>query len=603
MNKEHIRKIRILPETVSSRIAAGEVVERPAAVVRELIDNSLDADSTVITVDIEDGGRRAIRVADNGEGMTREDAQLACQRFATSKLQTEQDLFSITTMGFRGEALPSIAAVSKFRLLTVFRGEMTGTEILSEGGNSWKVQDHTAAAGTLVDVNDLFFNTPGRQKFLKSATTEFSKICHTVQQSALVRPLVHFRLIHNGHSVFDYPSVSSQEDRMIQIYGDRFMGKFLWVNHERSGLHVEGFTVSPHYTRTSRSPQEIFVNRRSVKNTTIAHAAYEAYESFLPKGRHPIFALFVDLDPTSVDVNVHPAKREIRFSNPEIIHRVIKEAIRLPIHHQTTGDPIQSSISPTPSVSPSAHNVGNSPIPSGQRAFLEQSPKTVPSATWAMHAQENLPIAAADNQAVHESRPSYVTEKELEIVPLGQMNRTYLIAQVNAELQVVDQHTAHERVLFERLLRAWHHETIQTQALLIPEPIDLPPHEGDVLDSYLPELAKLGLEIERFGNQSFIVRSVPLLLGTLSYSSLIQDLLHDLSEWHSSDSLEKKVRSLLASMACQGAVQAGRPMGEPEIKQLLTDWIQEGYPTTCPHGRRIALRLSSDELNRIFGRT
>jgi len=589
MSDQPSTTIKILPESLSTRIAAGEVVERPAAVVKELIDNSLDAASQMVTVEVEEGGRGLIRVTDDGEGMTRENAPLACHRFATSKLQSEQDLHNIRTLGFRGEALPSIASISRFSLRTMRREELIGTATSSEGGDSWSLSDYSGAPGTQVEVKDLFFNTPARKKFLKSLATEFSKICQVVQQEAMAWPAVHFRLVHNGHSVFDLPSVSAPHDRILQIYGDRFMNKVLRVEHERSGLRVEGYTVSPYYTGTSRTPQEIFVNRRPVKNTTIAHATYQAYGSFLPKGRHPIFAVFIDLDPAIVDVNVHPAKREVRFSQPDFIHSTVKEAVRLSLH----------KILQSPIVAPSAERPGQ-----GREQWTPE-PKAAPPSRETQHLLYSPESHAetADSPISRETAPAYsLINQELEVNPLGQVNRTFLVGQVNGELQIVDQHTAHERVLFERLLRAWQARTLQTQPLLIPEPVDLPPHQCQLLVEHLPDLTQLGLEIEQFGQNAFVVRSVPAMLGTTGVSHLIHELVEDLSEWHSADSLEAKVRPLFASMACQTAVQAGRPMTGPEIQELLTDWAREGYPMTCPHGRRVAFRLTLDELNKMFGR-
>ena len=605
MNEEHTRKICILPEAVSSRIAAGEVVERPAAVVKELLDNSLDAGSTMITIEVEEGGGRVIRVTDNGEGMTRSDAQLACQRFATSKLRSEHDLLNIMTLGFRGEALPSIASISKFCLRTIARDGLVGTELQSAGGDSWSISDYAGAQGTRVEVKNLFFNTPARKKFLKSITTEFSKICHAVQQAAMAWPNIHFRLIHNEHPVSDYPSAGSREDRVLQIYGTRFINRVLPVNHQRPGLRIEGYTANPYYTRASRSPQEIFVNRRSVKNATIAHAAYEAYGTFLPKGRHPIFALFVDIDPATVDVNVHPAKREVRFANPEFIHASIKEALRLPLH-STPGEPSDDSTQRIPLLTKQTDrwaslHTGSLPQPSSQvpqneTASSVQSTNLLDSGS---EGREEI----SQQPAVQESGSAYsLIDQELDVVPLGQVNKTFLVGQINTELHIVDQHTAHERVLFERLRRAWHNQALQTQTLLIPEPIDLLPHQCELLAEHVPSLAKLGLEIEQFGPHAFVVRAVPAMLGPMSVSSLIHQLIEDLSEWNSSDSLEKKIRPIFASMACQSAVQAGRSMTDPEIQELLTDWAREGYPMTCPHGRRIALRLSFDELDKMFGR-
>jgi len=604
MSEQPTTTIKILPEALSTRIAAGEVVERPAAVVKELIDNSLDALSRMITVEVEEGGRGLIRVTDDGEGMTRENAQLACQRFATSKLRSEQDLLNIRTLGFRGEALPSIASISRLSLRTIRREELVGTATFAEGGNSWSLSDYSGAPGTQVEVKDLFFNTPARKKFLKSIATEFSKICHVVQQAAMAWPAVHFCLVHNGHSVFDLPSVGAPQDRVLQIFGDRFMNKVLRVDYERSGLRVEGYTVSPYHTGTSRTPQEIFVNRRPVKNTTIAHATYQAYGSFLPKGRLPIFALFIDLDPAIVDVNVHPAKREVRFSHPEFIHSTVKEAVRLSLH-KTLHSPIMA-----PSAEGPDQGRGQTdrwtPVPNaGQQLNTVPAKQSAPSMETQdlLYSSESHAETAA-SQISRESAPAYsLIDQELEVLPLGQVNRTFLVAQVNEELQIVDQHTAHERVLFERLWRAWHAHTLQTQPLLIPEPVDLPPHQCQLLIEHLPDLAQLGLEIEQFGQHAFVVRSVPAMLGIISVSQLIHQLLEDLSEWHSVDSLEAKIRPIFASMACQTAVQAGRPMTGPEIQELLTDWAREGYPMTCPHGRRVAFRLTLDELNKMFGRT
>ena len=606
MSEEDTRKISILPETVSSRIAAGEVVERPAAVVKELLDNSLDAGSKQVTVEVGEGGSRLIRVTDDGEGMTRSDAQLACQRFATSKLRSEHDLLNIMTLGFRGEALPSIASISKFCLRTIPRDGLVGTELRSEGGETWSVSDYAGAQGTQVEVRNLFFNTPARKKFLKSITTEFSKISQAVQQAAMAWPSIHFRLIHNDHPVSDYPSATSREDRILQIYGTRFINRVLPVNHERPGLRIEGYTANPYYTRASRSPQEIFVNRRSVKNSTIAHAAYEAYGTFLPKGRHPIFALFIEIDPATVDVNVHPAKREVRFAHPEFIHASIKEALRSPLH-STPGEPSPDPPPRIPQLTKQTDRWGS--FPPGTRP-----PSSTPgpqNETAAFDAPSNSLFSGNEGRegiskelSAHESAPAYsLLDQELNVVSLGQVSKTFLIGQINAELHIVDQHTAHERVQFERLLRAWHNQSLQTQTLLIPEPIDLPPHQCELLAEHLPSLAKMGLEIEQFGPHAFVVRAVPAMLGPMSVSSLIPQLIEDLSEWNSLDSLEKKIQPIFASMACQSAVQAGRSMTDPEITELLSDWAREGYPMTCPHGRRIALRLPFDELDKMFGRT
>lgn len=589
-------KISILPEAVSCRIAAGEVVERPASVVKELIDNSLDANSTFISVEIENGGRSLIRVRDNGEGMARMDAQLACQRFATSKLRTEEDLHTLTTLGFRGEALPSIASVSRFHLKTVPSDTTLGTQTLSTGGLKWEVHDYTGPQGTEVEVRDLFFNTPGRLKFLKTISTEFSKICYVIQQAAAVHPHAHFRLHHQNHKVLEYPAVLTPQDRMLQLYGPEFLERFFPVSHNTGSFQLTGFTVSPHHARTSRIPQEMFVNGRPVKNTTITHAVYEAYGSFLSKGKHPQFILFVHLDPQTIDINVHPAKREVRFSHPEFIHGGMLRAIKGLFFTQPLGSALSEQASRPSPVSHDPHPPHQSPIGTFNAAPAHHQPFSNISDSGKKLAS-SLSLFVQEPPAVYTDKPSVV-----DVWPLGQIHHTYLLGQIDQDVFIVDQHTAHERVLFEKLLRSWNQREIIQQNLLIPEPVELLPHQKALVEEWLPVLIQAGLDLERFGPSSYVVRALPAVLGNISVGSLILEILEELSEYQSSDSWEKKTRSVLATMACQSAVQAGRPMTQPEIKTLLQDWAQENFPMTCPHGRRVAIRHSLEELHTVFAR-
>ena len=588
-------KIQVLPDDVSCRIAAGEVVERPASVVKELIDNSLDAGSSLITIEIEEGGRRLLRVTDNGAGMNRTDAQLAPHRFATSKLKTEDDLFTLTTLGFRGEALPSIASVSRFRLKTIQADTPVGIETYSEGGNSWQSQDYAGPPGTQVEVQDIFFNTPGRLKFLKTVSTEFSKISYTVQQAATINPHIHFRLWHHAQKVLDYPTVSTFQDRLVQIYGPTFLDRFLPIAPINEPFQLTGFTVSPHHARTSRTPQEIFINGRPIKNTTISHAIYEGYKSFLPKGKHPQYIVCIQLDPQTLDINVHPTKREVRFSHPELLHSGVLRAIKHTFVNassfdgdlriqENTGVSTQSQI---PSAKPTPQSLGVTPR--SALPFSSESARTK-ATHFSLFAQE-------PQSAYHVQQP------EFQIMALGQIHRTYLLGHINEDLYIIDQHTAHERVLFERLLQAWNKKDIAQQGLLIPEPIELLPHQTELIEEWLPVLSRVGLEIERFGANSYVVRSVPAILGTVTVGPLVSELLEELSEWRSTDSLETLLRPILATMACQSAVQAGRTMALPEISTLLHDWAQENFPMTCPHGRRVAIRHSVEELNTLFART
>ncbi len=594
-------KIRVLQESVASQIAAGEVVERPASVVKELLDNSLDAGSTVIMVDIVDGGKALIRVSDDGEGMSRADAALACRRFATSKLRHHRDLSGIATYGFRGEALPSIAAVSRFRMLTARHHALSGTSVVIEGGDTSPVEERGAAPGTRIDVEELFFNTPGRRKFLKTTTTEGAHVAQVVQQAALVNIPVQFRLTHNGHLVFDYPRVTALEDRLLQVYGANVMEMMLPVHHETSNVRVRGMAVNPYHIRTSRTPQEVFVNRRPVKNHTIAHAIYESYGSFLPKGQHPVFAIMVEIDASEVDVNVHPSKREVKFRNPDLVHRVVKEAVRLPLQNKVAVStlPVRSPVpadahGDTPEHAAHKHD--------GTRTADESSRERVawsaPSDTHDVKTvdREEQMVAAR----IQESTLLYGSAPAIQI--FGQIHATYILARVGDALHVLDQHTIHERVLFERLWRGWKGRQVQIQPLLIPEPVDLPIPVATKFEAILPELADLGLELERLSPSAFVIRSVPSLVGQMNYGALLEDIVDDISEWQSVDSLDKRIRPVLASVACQGAVQAGRHMEEPEMKQVVQDWLQEGAPMTCPHGRRISLHFGGEELHRMFRR-
>ncbi|MEE8607145.1 MAG: DNA mismatch repair endonuclease MutL [Nitrospiraceae bacterium] len=595
-------KIWVLPEEVSARIAAGEVVERPAAVVKELIDNSLDAGSSCVTVEVTDGGLGLIRVVDDGEGMGREDAALAFQRHATSKLRLERDLSSVKTLGFRGEALPSIASVSKVRVVTACRDEPVGTELQLTGGALTRCEDAAAAPGTQVEVTELFFNTPARRKFLKTTATEFSHICQVVQHASLAWPQKQFRLRHNGQEVLNYPAVASRRDRVLQVYGGRYVEQAVEVHGHRAGIRLEGFTVQPLYARTARSPQDVLVNGRAIKNPTISHAVYDGYGTYLPKGRHPVFVLYVDLDPDRVDVNVHPTKREVRFAEQDLIHQLVRQAIRETVGSESGAS--GSTTLPPQAASPSSDLTSGVELDGFPLRVGGAGGETQPVPSDAAHFKvpgggpgEARPALAAGGPA-----QAYLAGPGCEVHPLGQVSRTFLVAQVGSELQVIDQHTAHERVLFERLYRAWQDQAVQSQPLLIPEPIDVPPHGFQLLQRHAADLEHLGLKMEPFGSHSFLIRSVPALLGHLDYASLVHDLLEELSEWNVASSLEVRVHSVVASLACHGAVRAGRAMELPEIKRLIEDWIEEGLPPTCPHGRRIALRLPTEELSRLFGR-
>lgn len=599
-------KIHVLPDDVVSRIAAGEVVERPAAVVKELLENSLDAGGLHITIDVKNGGLALIRVTDDGEGINRVDLPRAFERHATSKLRSDRDLASVTTMGFRGEALPSIASVSHVLVTTATRQDTTmGSQLTLVAGAGGSIVDAPVVHGTRIDVSNLFFNQPARKKFLKSTMTEFSHISHVVQLAGLAWPSVHFRLTHNGQEILNYPAVTADRDRILQVYRSAFLDRTIEVRGRTAGLSIRGVMVDPIHARSSRTPQELFVNRRPIRNATVFHAVMDGYGSFLPKGHHPTFVLFLDIEPDRLDVNVHPAKKEVRFAETEALHQLVRQSVR----HALGGSErkvvlglTQAGLSQTvPEFAPTAErqtaSFGDSHSAALISAHRRDSRINMSDTVSLSGIVEGSQLAFA-----HEAAAGYQRADKPDIVPLGQILRTYLVAQVGEELQVVDQHTAHERVLFQRLWRGWQSRDIPSQPLLIPEPIELSAAQSALLLKRRDDLEKLGLLIEPFGVTAVAIRGVPVGLGKVDAVVLVQDLLDDLTEWDSASSLELRVQPVLASLACHGAVRAGRALALPEIQQLIHDWVQEGLIMTCPHGRRTAFRLSTDELAKLFGR-
>jgi DNA mismatch repair protein MutL len=586
--------IQVLPGDVVSRIAAGEVIERPAAVVKELVENSLDAGSKTITVDVKDGGLSLIRVTDDGEGIARGELLLAFERHATSKLRSDRDLTSVTSMGFRGEALPSIASVSKLTVSTATEPDSVGAQTTLIGGVPGPVLDVAPVRGTRIEVAELFYNQPARKKFLRSEATEFSHVSHVVQQAGLAWPSVHFRMTHNGQEILNYPAVAEPRDRILQVYRPAFFDRMMEIKGRVPGYAVYGVAVDPLHAKSSKQPQDIFVNRRPVKSATVFHAVMEGYGSSLPKGRHPTFVLFLDIDPERIDVNVHPAKREVRFADSESIHRVVRHAVR----HAMAGPERASVLDTVPEreMVPPRDNAATAP------SFPARPPSSSGDPGGAAMVRAARSNEATQLPLVREDADPYTRPTAPEIHALGQLLRRYLVVQVGQELHVIDQHTAHERVLYQRLLRQWEGRAVASQPLLIPEPVELSPAHYSLVEHYHGDLAQLGLSIEPFGTSTVAIRAVPVGLGKIDAAAFTQDLLDDLAQWDRLPSLEGRVQPVLASLACHGAVRAGRAMGLPEIAQLVHDWVQEGLIATCPHGRRTAFRLSADELDKLFGR-
>lgn len=587
--------IQVLPGDVVSRIAAGEVIERPAAVVKELIENSLDAGSRRISVDVKDGGLSLIRVTDDGEGMGRADLPLAFERHATSKLRSDRDLASVMTMGFRGEALPSIASVSKVQIVTATKQDTVGAQLTLVGGVAGPMSDAAPVQGTKIEIAELFYNQPARKKFLKSATTEFSHISHVVQQAGLAWPSVHVRLTHNGQEILNLPAVTSDRDRILQVYRAGFLDRTVEVRGRVPGCALYGVAIDPVHAKSTKQPQDLFVNRRPIKSAAVYHAVMEGYGSFLPKGHHPTFVLFLDIDPDRIDVNVHPAKREIRFADSDQIHQLVRYAVRHALSGPERTMILGNAPAPVVEAEDQSGNSQKTVPPAGIQSGQMDTTAAIGNALTGADAETQLTFAK-------ETTAQYERSAVPDIIPFGQILRRYLVAQVGQELHVIDQHTAHERVLFQRLLRQWQRRDIASQPLLIPEPVELPAAHAALLERHLNDLEKLGLLIEPFGESTVAIRAVPVGLGKIDAASLVQDLVDDLAQWDRLPSLDGRIQPVLASLACHGAVRAGRAMALPEIGQLIHDWIEEGLIMTCPHGRRTAFRLSTDELDKLFGR-
>jgi len=603
-------KIQILPEALINQIAAGEIVERPASVVKELIENAIDAGSRRITIEVEDGGKRLIRVTDDGEGMSREDAHLAFQRHATSKIRTEEDLGAIATLGFRGEALPSIAAVSKVHLLTRRAGDEVATRLVLEGGNMKEAAEAASPSGTMIEVTQLFYNTPVRRKFLKAAATELAHITGLMTDLALARPELEFRLFQEGKDIFHFPVAENWHQRAIQIFGTEMAELLIPIEASRTQpdrqagggqahrgrIRLTGGVSRPHYTRGAKTHQFFFVNGRIIRDRLLAHALYEAYDTLLMKGRHPVAILFLEMDSSLVDVNVHPSKREVRFRSPQEIHQTVIESIRQILREGMTTGLSREEVSSVGAAEMTASGDENHLTPMGR---IEERKAEVREATATYFRRQVGAESAVPDRISH-----LQTQKRITL--LGQIQNSYIVADVEGDLEIIDQHAAHERILYERLLsqmasvRPSGH--FETQTLLIPETLELPAQDVVLLRSHLDELKETGLEIEEFGSTSFVIRAIPTVLAKRDLRRLVSDLLDDLREWDRTATAEETRKRLAASLACHSAIRAHDSLTPPEMTALLRD-LQE-YPAvhSCPHGRPIRQRFTLRDLEKMFGR-
>ncbi len=644
----------MLSDQVANQIAAGEVVERPASVVKELLENSLDAGATRIRIEVEAGGRKLIRIVDNGCGMVRDDALLAFERHATSKLRSSDDLLSIATLGFRGEALPSIASVARLSLETRAAEDATGTWVEIAGGKMTRVEEAGLPLGTTIAVKDLFFNTPARRKFLKSESTELQHIAALVTHYALANPQRHFELHSATQALLVAPAVADAGERLFQIFGAETAGLMLPTAAEldftRGGLpepppwrreedyeapdpgyiRVSGFCSKPELQRLNRNSVYVFVNRRLIRDRLVLHALQEAYRNVIPPTSFPVVLLFLEMPPEEVDVNVHPAKTEVRFRQQSFVHDFIRDTVRVTLMNARPAASFESALSGAPYAGAGASLLLDvSPLPGIAESHFEPG-KAVGFSEGNDEAErfELKPVAVApspgrlgfdssiavgyEQAGVSEARSGVVENPTLASLgtlrALGQVRDSFILAVNEEGLWIIDQHVAHERVLFEKVMRERTTEQVQRQRLLMPLLVDLLPDQMVAFARIAAELEANGFEVEPFGPRTLAVKAAPVGLEGRELELMLGELLSadearlD-SKLGQNENAEARRRRIAASIACHAAVKINMPLDREKIEWLIGELAKTEHPTSCPHGRPIALRYSHKEIERAFQRT
>ena len=589
-------KIHRLPPHLANQIAAGEVVERPASVIKELVENSIDAGARRIAISVELGGKKLIQVEDDGEGMTPDDARLAIERHATSKIWRADDLERIATLGFRGEALPSIASVSHFTLRTRVRGRESGTELRINGGALGSVTEAGMPEGTSIGVADLFYNLPARRKFLKSDAAESAQVSRIVTQLALCYPEIGFALRSSGRKVLQCPPVATLRDRLYQLYGER--GDLIDVRRDSGDVKVVGFVAALAEQGPTRGPQNVFVNRRIVKDRTIAHAIIDAYSVASIKERSPEVHLFIEMPLGAVDVNVHPTKAEVRFRDQSYMHELIR---------RTLGDALGRGPAPELQLeAPAGFHVTPSTLP-----LPHAYPSTFPS-RWTSGPPKGGPYDEPYVEAGF-SRPDGgfsgpgagqpdASSPIRPMTALGQFRDTFIIAIDDEGIAIIDQHVAHERVLFERITERLTNGTLESQRLLVPMLVELSATGRQALIAHAADLERLGFEIEDFGGDSLRVTACPALLGREECDAALRALAEDLEGLDRGAGVDAAIKRIAATTACHAAVKANDPLTHEKMAHILDELRRTAYSTICPHGRPVMLRITRREVEKNFQR-
>ena len=606
--------IKILSPQLANQIAAGEVVERPASVLKELVENSLDAGAKRIDIEIEQGGVKLIKIRDDGHGIPEHELALALSRHATSKIDNLEDLEAVGTLGFRGEALASIASVSRLAL-TSNSGDSSGWKAVSEG-RDMEVELKPAAhpQGTSVEVRDLFFNTPARRKFLRTEGTEYNRIDDSIKKLALSRMDVAFSLRHNQRAQLTLRPASSQaeqEKRVADICGPAFMKDALYVDNDRTGIRLWGWMGLPTFSRSQADLQHFFVNGRAIRDKVVSHAVRQAYQDVLYHGRHPAFVLFLEIEPADVDVNVHPTKHEVRFRDSRSIHGFVYTTLHRALSQDRPQDHLQSSESGLNANQDAEQQAGQSTIqfPSGSPAANQSAPlgNQNYSSGPQGHGFQSRPQSFGVNTPMAAYQGLYATEmptEEGDIPPMGfaiaQLKGIYILAENAQGLIIVDMHAAHERITYERMKTAFDDQGLVSQPLLVPESLAVSQREADMAEQSGEVFAQLGFVVERAANESIIVREIPAILRGSEVESLLRDVISDLIEHGTSERIRNHINEILSTMACHGSVRANRKLSVPEMNALLRDMEATERSGQCNHGRPTWSQLTLDELDKLF---
>jgi DNA mismatch repair protein MutL len=592
-----MNRIALLSEQVANQIAAGEVIERPASVLKELIENSLDAKATQVDVQVRGGGRSVLLVTDNGWGMSKDDALLCLERHATSKLKTSDDLMRIASYGFRGEAIPSIASVSKFRLRSREPEAIAGTEVIVSGGKLVDVHETGMAPGSQIEVRSLFFNMPARRKFLRTEATETAHIKQQMILAALARADVGFSVIYDDGAPERWPAGQALRDRIASIYGEEFVRQMVPLEAGDGSLRLSGFVGQPGISRASRQEEHVFVNGRPVIVRTIQFALQEGYHNSLMRGRFPVCVLFLEMDPDGVDVNIHPAKREVRFHDDMRVRQFVVQAVQRTLQEfHATPVAVQAPAPWKPAFYPA-------PQPPSFNAPLPPMLNLRPELTAPQVVQSDLSIPASVSYAPPVPPRPHAPENALGLRVLGVVANLYLICEGSEGMVLIDQHAAHERVLFEEMLRRVSKQEVLSQKLLLPVTIQLPPREADFLKDQLETLNQIGVGINEFGAGTFLIDALPPMVKTRDVAEFMRTLVVDLEEAGGETRKSRRLgEEVIAKTVCRHAVKANDTLRPDEWDKLVKDLLECDLPYTCPHGRPTMIQMGLDELEKKFGR-